>query len=253
MALVAVLLVSQGAGLTLVLLVVLVRGEGPPDAGALALGAAAGATGLFGLACFYRGLAVGTMTVVAPISSTAAVIPVVVGIATGERPSFVQGAGIALALAGVALASREEADESETSGRMATGVGLALGSALGFGTFFVLLDLAAEHDVPWAMLASRGTSVALIAAIALTLRPSLSGVPAVAGLLVLIGVLDVGANGMFALASTLGLVSLVAVLSSLYPIVTVAAARFVLHERVARLQAAGVALALLGVVLISAG
>jgi drug/metabolite transporter (DMT)-like permease len=236
-----------------VVVFVAVRGEPPPDAGAVALAAAAGASGLVGLASFYRALAVGTMSVVAPISATAAVVPVVVGIVSGERPSFVQGVGVALALGGVALASREETDEAETDRRVAAGVGLALLSALGFGTFFVFLDRASESDIPWTMLTSRGTSTALLVVAALALRPPLRQARGALRVLVLIGILDVSANGLFALASTKGLVSIVSVLSSLYPVVTVAAARVVLHERVMGLQWAGVGLALGGVVLLSAG
>ena len=105
--LLTVLVISQAAGLTSLAVLVAVRGSGPPEARYLLYAALAGIAGAIGLAALYRGLAVGSMSVVAPISATAAVIPVVAGLITGERPSGAQGAGIALALAGVVLASRE--------------------------------------------------------------------------------------------------------------------------------------------------
>lgn len=248
----SVLVVSQIVGLALLLAVVALRGEGPPATHHLLVGAASALAGVGALAAFYRGLVVGAMAVVAPISATAAVVPVVVGIVDGERPGALQLAGIVLALAGVVVASRGEAREG-ASGPLAPGVGLALVSALGFGLFFVLVDSASEGDVFWALLANRMTGVAMLVGLALVLRPSLSLDPADSRLLVGVGACDVAANTSFALASTQGLVSVVGVCSSLYPVVTVLLARSILGERVRALQLGGVALALAGVVAIGTG
>src|SRR3954469_23707109 len=118
---VAVVLGSQLAGLALVGLIVAIRGE-PPPGGDFALYAALSSIGgIVGLTAFYKALSIGPMGVVAPLSSTAAIIPVVVGIATGERPSAVQGAGVALAVAGVALASREAGEEARESRAVSRG------------------------------------------------------------------------------------------------------------------------------------
>ena len=244
---------SQGVALALLLPFALAVADEAPSASAVGWAALAGAAGIVALGCFYRALAIGTMSVVAPISATAAVVPVLVGLAEGERPSTLQVAGMAAALAGVVLASREPIEEGgNPPNRMA--IGLALVAAAGFGTFFVGLDRASEGaDVPWVIVVSRGCSLALLVIAALVVRPSLPRDGASFAALGMIGVLDLGANGFYALATQEGLLSVVSVLGSLYPAVTVVLARVVLAERVSRVQEAGVLLALAGVVAISAG
>lgn len=249
----SVLAVSQVVGLGLLAIVVALRGEGPPEAHHLVVAGASSFVGVGALAAFYRGLAVGAMAVVAPISATAAVVPVVAGVAGGERPSALQLGGIALAMAGVVLASRPDAAQEGPRPRFAAGAGLALIAALGFGSFFVLIDSASEGDVFWALLGNRVTGVTMLVGLALVLRPSVSFERGDARMLVGVGVFDVVANTSFAVASTQGLVSVVGVCSSLYPVVTVLLARAFLGERVRALQLAGVALALTGVVAIAAG
>jgi drug/metabolite transporter (DMT)-like permease len=249
--LLAVLAISQGVALGILLVAVVARGEGPPGGDALPWAVLAGAAGVLGLAAFYRGLAIGAMSVVAPIGGLGAALPVIVGIATGDRPSALQAAGIAVALGGVVLASREEAPKGGT--RVAAGVGLALLAALGFGTFFTAMDAAGDGDVLWALLVARAASVVLLSVAVAVSRPDLGAAGPHLSTIALIGVLDMGANGLFAVAATEGLVSVVAVLASLYPVVTVLLARQVLDERIRPSQAAGVAAALAGVALIAAG
>src|SRR5687767_12275423 len=130
MAVLAVICVSQTAGLTVIAATVAIAGESAPDAAFIPYAAAAGLAGVCGLAAFYRGLAMGKMSVVAPISSMAVLVPVVVGLATGDRPSAAQGIGAAIGIAGIVLASREAADEADADRRLAAGVGLALLSGL---------------------------------------------------------------------------------------------------------------------------
>jgi drug/metabolite transporter (DMT)-like permease len=247
-----VLLVSQAFGALLIAVLIALRGEGPPELHYLVWGVLGGISGLVGLAAFYRGMTVGTMAVVAPISATGAAIPVTVGVATGDRPSAIQAAGLALALAGVVLASRE-AGEGGSGPRVAAGVGLALVAALGFGGFFVGLDAASDGDVLWALLAARGFGVLLLVALTLVMRPDLRMTTSDLRDVAAVGLFDVGANALFAFASAEGLVSLVAVLAALYPVVTIFLARLILSERVRRTQAVGVALALAGVAGIAAG
>jgi drug/metabolite transporter (DMT)-like permease len=244
-----VLAVSELVGWLAVAVVVVATRPDAPSAGAAALAALAGIGGVVGLGGLYRGMAVGAMGVVAPISSAAAILPVAVGLATGDRPGSLQLAGVAVALAGIVLVSREQTDAGP---RLAAGVGLALLAALGFGSYFVLIDLASDDGVAWAVLVSRGTATVAAVAAAVALAsglPRASALPALAA----IGLFDVSANGLLALALTKGLVSLVSVLASLYPLVTVVLARAVLGERVARTQAAGIGFALAGVALIAAG
>jgi drug/metabolite transporter (DMT)-like permease len=230
-----------------------------PSWSAVGWAALAGSAGIVALGAFYRALAIGTMSVVAPISATAAAVPVLVGLAEGERPGTLQVAGMVVALAGVILASRESepAEDAEPgAGRPASraAVGLALVAAVGFGTFFVGVDKAsATAEVPWVIVVSRSCSLVLVLVAALVARPNLPRDAGSFGALAMIGVLDLGANGLFALATTEGLLSVVAVLGSLYPAVTVVLARFVLAERVSASQQVGIGLTLAGVVAISAG
>jgi drug/metabolite transporter (DMT)-like permease len=250
--LLTVLLASQLTGLACLAAVVALRGEGPPGGDALLLAALSSASGVLGLAAFYRGLAIGAMAVVAPIAATGAAVPVVAGLIAGERPSAAQGAGVAVAIAGVAVASREPG-RLGPGARPAAGVGLALAAALGFGGFFVLIDRAAEQDLFWALFGNRLAGVSGLALAALALRPRVTRRFGEGATLVLIGVLDTSANALFAAAAEEGLVSLAAVLASLYPVVTIVLARLVLGERVHPTQRAGIAAALAGVALISAG
>jgi drug/metabolite transporter (DMT)-like permease len=250
--LLSVLLVSQAMGLLPLVVIVALRGEPLPAWPEPLWAALGGLAGLIGLASFYRGLSMGAMSVVAPISGLAATIPVAVGVATGERPGALQAAGIVVALGGVVLASREER-EGDEGFRVATGVGMALLSALGFGCFFVGLDAGSEGDLWWALLFVRGASLSAIVVVALALRPPLRLERTDASALVAIGLLDVSANGLFAAAANEGLVSVVAVLGSLYPVVTILLARMVLEERVRRVQQVGVAAVLCGVAFIAAG
>jgi drug/metabolite transporter (DMT)-like permease len=248
-----VLVASQVTGLVLIAAFVAIRGESAPGGDFAVFAALSAVAGVTGLAAFYRALAIGNMGVVAPISSCAAVVPVVVGIATGDRPGAVQGAGLVLALTGVVLASREEVTGEGASAGTARGTGLAIVSALGFGFFFLAMDRASDADVPWAMLVNRITGVSLLLAAALIVRPPVRAGRRDVPVLIGIGALDVGANAMFGVAATEGLVSIVSVAGSLYPLTTVTLAALVLHERPHRLAQVGVAIALLGVALIAAG
>ena len=245
-----VLAVSQLVGFAFVLAWLALSGDAYPGTAVLATAAAAGVGGCVGLAALYRGMAVGAMGIVAPISAVAAVIPFTVGVVRGERPGALQLAGIVLALAGVALASRQPA---EHGGGRAAGVGLALLAALGFGLYFVFLDEAAEQSVPWAVATARGTSSILALAAMLAAGMSLRPAAGSLGALAAVGICDVGANVLFGLASTRGLLSIVSVLAALYPIVTVGLAALLLHERIAPAQRVGVAGALAGAAMITAG
>ncbi len=276
----AVMLFSQAAGLAMLLIAAAWRGEGPPGADILPWCALAAAAGTVGLAAFYRGLATGSMGVVAPISSSAAAIPVAVGILGGERPGTIQLVGIAVAIAGVALVSWEPSNGGESvvpqrgegegqtltrshppgegqtppQSRFATGVVLALVAALGFGFFFVGIDEASDRDLLWALVLTRSISTGAMVLAALVLRPPGLRLSAVDTRdIALVGVLDAAANALFAAGTTLGLVSVVSVLGALYPVTTIVLARFVLHERLRPTQRGGAAVALLGVALISAG
>jgi drug/metabolite transporter (DMT)-like permease len=238
----------QVGGLVVIALIVGIRGKGPEHLGAL-LAIPAAISGTLGLYAYYRGMAVGAMSIVAPIAGISAAVPVIFGIATGDRPSAWQWLGIAAALGGVFLASREPGKGR----RVAAGVGLALLAAIGFGGYFPPMHAAGVADFWWASLIFRMTSASVVFAVVAIKRPSLAAPPVQVSILALIGVGDMLGNLLFAAASTSGLVSITSVLASLYPIVTVVLARLVLKERVARTQEAGIAMTLAGVALISVG
>jgi drug/metabolite transporter (DMT)-like permease len=245
-----VLAVSQPFGLAALGIAVVVRGSGIPgdEVAWSALSAVFGTVGLF---AFYRGLARGAMSVVAPIAAVAVAIPVIWGVAvSGDRIDGLQALGFAAAVGGSVMASVElEAERRQ----LAAGVGWAVLAMLCFGAYYVPMHAASQHDWLWPAFLFRCTSVTLVWTVVLLgrswprgLRPHLLGLAAV-------GLLDTAGNALFAAASTHGLLSVVSVLASLYPVVTVLLARFVLGERVQRSQDVGVVVALVGVVLITAG
>ena len=239
----------QVGGLIGIALFVAGRAHGPASATTL-LAIPAAMSGTLGLYAYYRGVMVGAVSVVSPIAGLSAVVPVTVGIVSGDRPSAWQLAGMGCALLGVFLASREP---GQGGPRVAAGVGLALLAAVGFGGYFPFMHAAGNADYWWASLFFRMTSVALVLAAAGIRRPSLAVSRRDVFVLALIGTGDTLGNLFFAAASASGLVSVTSVLASLYPVVTVLLARLVLSERVARSQEAGIGLTLSGVVLISAG
>jgi len=247
-----VLVVSQVAGLALVGALALVTQPHPPSGRELAWGAFGGVMGAVGLGSFYRALAVGTMGIVGPISATGAIVPLAYGLARGERPSALQALGIAVAVAGVVAASLEPLPEG-TGRKLATGVPLALLAALGFGSAILGLNRVSQAGVVWGTLTLRLTVVPIVCLAALLLRPSTARLRATFPVLVAAGLFDTGANLLYGASARHGLISVVSVLGSLYPVVIVVLARFVLAERIARPQLAGVAVALAGVALISAG
>ena len=247
-----VIAATQTAGLLFVALVVAIVQPEAPSAAQFGDGALAGALGILGLFAFYRALAIGAMGIVGPLTATGAIVPMAYGLARGERPSALQLAGVALAVVGV-IAAAVERHPTRTGARIGAGVGLSLLAALCFGASLIFLSKAAAGGALWAPLSMRSVGVPLVFVSLLFLRPSAAGLRASWWLLAGVGVSDTGANLLFGLAVTRGLLSVVSVLASLYPVVLVALARVLLHERIARHQLAGVGVALAGVALISAG
>ncbi len=248
-----VLLTIEAAGLVVIAVAVAAAGGPVPSVGAVAAAMGAGCAGIFGLAAFYRALAIGTMSIVAPISAVGLALPVIVGLTSGDQPSAVQGAGLACAAIGVVLASREPGHEEDVRRASRQSIVLALVAAVGFGSYFVGADRAADEGVLWTLLFSRVAATPIIALVVMARRDPL--VPPRRDLwqLAAIGIVDLSATGLYAWATTKGLLSIVAVVGSLYPIATVVLARLLLAERIARGQAIGVGAALTGVALLAAG
>lgn len=244
---VAVLILSGGAGLVLITALALVFREAVPPTTALLWGTAAGSAGTLGLAMLYRGLAVGRASVVAPTSAVlSAVLPAVWSMYNEGLPDVLQLLGFVLALAGIWLVAR-----TPGAGSASSGIGLALLAGVGFGVFFVLIDQAGENGTFWPLAAARAMTFTLTLVALLVQRVPLRFDPALLRVALLAGALDVGGNTFFVLAGQAGRLDIAAVLSSLYPASTVLLSRVVLHERITPLQVLGVVLALAAVALIA--
>jgi len=250
-----VLAVMYLTSLTAMAIFVGVRGEGPPEREAIVAGLGAGLFGIAGLMAFYRALAIGTMSIVAPVASTGVCLPVLVGLATGDQPGLLRSLGLAAAIVGVVLASREDDAGGADPRLQRQSVLLAIVAGLGFGMYFVLAEISSSGDVGWALLLSRVAACPFVVAFALiALHRGGRGLRGrdlaiVAG----IGLLDLGANVLYNTSTTIGELSTVAVASSLYPVTTVLLAAALLGERVRGVQRTGVIIALCGVVLIAGG
>jgi drug/metabolite transporter (DMT)-like permease len=245
-----VMAASQPFGLAALAIAVAVRGTGVPGDD-VAWSAVAAVFGTLGLFAFYRGLATGAMSVVAPIAAIAVGIPVIWGVVvSGDHISNLQGVGFVAAVGGSVAASVEVRPQRT---QIAAGVGWAALAMLAFGAYYIPMHAASQQDWLWPAFLFRCTSVTLVWTVVIIRRAWPSGLRPHWLALIAIGLLDTGGNALFAAASSHGLLSIVSVLASLYPVVTVLLARLVLGERVQRTQDAGVIVALVGVVLITAG
>jgi drug/metabolite transporter (DMT)-like permease len=247
----AVLLVSQPVGLVLALTVALAAGGSALSGADIATAVGAGAMGVLALAAFYRAMALGSVSVTATLGALGIAVPVVAGIAGGDQPHALQGVGAVAAFAGAVLAAREP--DPEWRKATTASVGLAALAGVGFGLFFWGLDLASPPNPAWTIVSARAGGVAVLLIAAAVVRPSLRIERSLAPTLGTIAVCDIAANSLFAVATNHGLLSLVAIAGSLYSAVTVLLARFVLRERLARVQRAGVVTALAGVALLAGG
>jgi drug/metabolite transporter (DMT)-like permease len=258
---VRVVAVSQAVGLAvyLVALPFLPGGRFTPEA--WLWGGLSGLAGAVGIGFLYRGLARGRMSVVAPVTAVVfAIMPVAFGLATGERPSSLQLVGIAVAIPAVALvSSAPEASGSRRGGEgwlrrlRRDGVVDALLSGVGIGLFAIALAQTGEDTGPWPLVAARLVSITVFGAALAVARTPPRPAPGTALTVAGAGALDVTANLFYLLGTRAGLISIVAVLTSLYPGSTVVLARVVLGERLSAAQLIGLALALAGVAAIAAG
>jgi drug/metabolite transporter (DMT)-like permease len=240
---------AQVVGLLLLLLAVAVLQPAPPGTATLILGALGGVAGGLGLAALYRALGMGAMGLVSALSGVGGVlIPLAVGtLLWGTAIQPLQLAGVGCAVVAIGAASG-----ATTRGVSREALLLALMAALGFGLWFVFLDRAAEQDQLWALVASRASASLVVGGAAL-LRADRSRLREVAPLVAFAGLLDVAANGMVVLAFATIPVGIAAALSGTYPLVTMLLARALLGEALPRLGLLAVALAVIGIVLISLG
>ena len=246
-----VLTVSTLSGLFLISLVILVHGRPIPHDPDLVWAVLAGPIGMAAMYLLYRSLAVGVMAILAPISATGVILPVLWGLLCGDTMSNLSLMGIVIAILGSLLAIIETKPVNKKK-PFTRGVGLALSSAVLVGLYFIFMDRASTYHPLWAAFIMRSaTSICLIPLLFITRTPVKVGPPHLFTILFM-GAADVTAAFCFALAASGGMLSQVAVISSLYPAVTVSLSTWIAKERMAGIQAAGVCLAITGVVLISA-
>lgn len=220
-----------------------------PSAMALGWGAASGLGGGVGSLALYRGLGHGQMNVVAPLSAVGgAALPALAGIALGERPSSVAFAGIVLALPALWLIARP-ADTARASTVAGVGDGLLAGA--GFALLFIALDRAGDRSGLWPVAAGQLAALLVLAGFVLVRRPTWAGGRAAAGVAVLVGLLSVTATLLYFLATHAGLLTVVAVLASLYPAITVVLAALVLRERASLVQRVGLVAATAAVAMVT--
>jgi drug/metabolite transporter (DMT)-like permease len=244
-----VALISQIVGIALAIGVAIVRAEGlptPVDIGWSILG---GVVGGIGIVSLYRGLAVGRMGIVAPVTGVlAAIIPVVAGIVLEGWPDALVMIGIGVAFVAVILVSRVA---EEGGGR--AGLGLALLSGTTIGLFGVFIAQISDGHVFGPLAIVRGAEALLIVGVIIATRTAWRPAPRLVPVILGIGVLDMTGNGFYILAVQSGALAVASVVSSLYPVTTVILAAVILHERVTRSHAVGIGLAVLAIVLIGVG
>lgn len=250
----AIVVLSQLAGLVLLLVALPLLPPSSPGKMDYAWGAVAGITGGAGVALLYRALAIGVMAVVAPITAVCAVIiPVLVAVGSGERPGLTTVGGIVLAIVAIALVSQSEHPEpvqGHAAGSSMPAFTLALLSGVLIGFFFVALARTSAEAGLWPLVVARTVSVALFAVMAVLTSQSLRVPFGVLGLVIAGGSLDMIANLLYMIATRSGPLSVVVTLASLYPASTVLLARVVLHERLSSRQLVGIVCAMIAVMAI---
>ncbi|MCF8070129.1 MAG: DMT family transporter [Desulfobacterales bacterium] len=247
-----VLLGMELAGVIIVIAALMVFGGPIPEARYLWFAVAAGSVGITGLGCVYRGMAVGTIGIVSVIGSASAILPVSFDLMQGNRLNLYQTLGIVLAISGIAFISMEKMSVKEKK-RFMAGLGFGSAGAVLTGFAFIFTDLACEGDPYWATLFARFTIISMVSVALYIQRPIFRVKKSDISVLVSIGVLDTVGVIAFAVATTMGFISIISVLSSLYPVVAILLAKAFLDERLSKIQMMGVTIALGGIVLISGG
>lgn len=250
--LLGVLLVSQITGLILTAVLTVTHGQRTPGISVLLPGVLAGLISIVALAALYKALSIGIMSIVAPLSTTGVIIPLIVGLVRGERPGAAQALGTAVAIAGIMLASSARSAGARPAPSRSS-IGFALLAAAAIGTAYVLMAQAAAADPAWGVFTLRVTAAVVVGAVILTRRPALrltlTSIPA----LVMVGLGENVGNALFSLASTQGYLSVVAVLGYVYPVFTVLLAHAFSGERLAPWQLVGAGAALAGAAAIATG
>ncbi len=246
---------SQAAGAVVLAVVCVAAGEPFPHFFWLPM--AAGLFGVLGLLFFYYGLSVGKMSLVAPVAGCGVVIPVIYAVAIGQVPGPLTMAGLVSVMVGVVLASITSAEGSQRAQHPRLAALTAIGAAVGFGLFLLIFGRSASLEPASVLWMSFCARMASVPALGLGLLVTRSGLPwrgiswRQLAMIGLVGLGDATANTLFGIANTIGSLAVVAVLGSLYPLVTAGLARLRLGERLTARQKIGAGLAMLGIVLVS--
>lgn len=240
---------SQVVSTAFVLVLVLVTGVWRDDPGYWPWAVAASLIGFGAMLMFYEALAIGPMGIVAPIVGLSVLVPLAVGLLTGDRPSSLQVVGIACAVVAVILASGPELSDRRSMRPLL----LAIGALLGVGFAFVAMARGSASS-PLMTVAAMRITTTLIVVLIVAVSRGLGGVTRRdVPILAVIGAIDAAATIGYTLAASMGLLSITAVLASLYPVVTALLAAVVLHERLRPIQYAGVVFACVGIALVTVG
>lgn len=246
-------LVGQLAAMAGVLVLLRILGDPIPGSSDIGWSAAAGLAGVLGVSAFYYALANGAMTVVAPVTAiVSAVLPVGVGLADGEQPGALAVVGVVIAVLAVALVSGAlEEHERPTSRRVLL---IAVAAGIGFGLLFVFFDRTGDDAGAWPLLISQLVSIPLLATgVWRTGGDRVDAVPSWWIIAAIAGLLSVGANMAYLAATREGLLTIVSVVTAMYPASTVLLATALDGERIHRTQAYGLALAVAALALVAAG
>jgi drug/metabolite transporter (DMT)-like permease len=239
---------SQFVGFVLLIVLATATASWSADPGYWPWAIASSLLGMVGMLAFYAALAIGPMGIVSPLVSLSVLVPVSVALIQGEVPGSIQILGILAAVVGILLASGPELSGAESARPLI----LATIAALGFGGMYVTMAKGSEYSALMTMTGMRITTMVLFAFVLMRVR-SLGGATIRDALpLTVVGVFDAGANVTYGIATTMGLLATTSVLGSLYPVVTALLAAVFLHERLRWVQYVGVAVAITGVVMISA-
>lgn len=245
-----VVFISQLVGMAIAFGLALLRGETQPSVADLGWSVAAGIAGGIGIASLYRALSVGRMAVVAPVTAVlAAIIPVIVGFTLDGLPPPIVLVGMGIAIVAVLLVSRVEDVDAGRS----PGLGLALVAGAGFGLFGVCIGQLSDGHVFGPLALVRFTEAVMIGGLIVVTRSAWKPPRDLILAILAVGVLDMAGNGAYILSAQAGSLAVASVLSSLYPVTTVILATVILRERVTRVHALGIAMAVAAVTLIAVG
>lgn len=248
----SVLVLSQCIGITITLTTIIIQGHGWPHTADIAWGILAGITGVFGLYMLYKGIAKSIVAIVSPASAVVgAFVSIVFALLHGEQPSIVAIAGSIICLPAIVLLTREGPLGSTEKESIRTAFVYGLLSGLGFGVFFISLSRCDSSSGVWPLLAAKLTSIIVTSTIMISTKQPFKIERGGLISALTAGLADMGANILFMVATQLGMLSLVVVITSLFPAPTVILARIFLKQKIPRIRLIGIILALIGVALIS--